>query len=121
MRHWNFLLKAIVFVLLPLTGYAAEHNSELPVLLIVEVPDGVGGNGISVRFTMEDLMALPAVNFETETIWDTGAQHFKGVPVTALMEHIGVTEGMLEASATDGYVVDIRTDYCRRRKGDHRL
>lgn len=107
MSRWNFLLKALVFAALPLAGYAAEHNSELPVLLVVEVPDGTGGDGITVQFTMKDLMALPAVSFETATLGIADAQQFKGVPVTELMEHVGVTEGTLEVSAIDDYAIEL--------------
>ena len=97
-----FLLRVVLVALLPATVFA-----DAPVLLEVEVADQSGGESLKLSFTMEDLQALPVVSFDTETIWFTGSQHFTGVPLAALMQQAGVTEGLLEVSGSDDFMRQI--------------
>jgi len=76
------------------------------VLLVVEVPKKMDGSSTQIQFTLADLSKMPMVDFETETIWFTGSQKFAGVPLEALMQEIGVTEGTLIVSAADGHSID---------------
>lgn len=96
------LLRVVLVSLLPTAIFAGA-----PVLLEVEVSDQFGGDSFKLSFTMEDLQALPAVSFETETIWFTGSQHFTGVPLAALMQQVGVTDGVLEVSGSDDFTRQI--------------
>jgi len=58
-------------------------------------------------FDMAELMALPAQNFETETIWTEGVQEFEGVSLLALLEHVGSTGSAIRAVALNDYAVSI--------------
>ena len=53
------------------------------------------------------LEALPAETFETSTIWTDGTQTFTGVPLSALMEELGIEAGTLTATAINDYAVEI--------------
>lgn len=101
------VLRVMVFALTPAIVFAGTSNLETPVLLVIEVPDQVGGDGLIVQFTMDDLQALPAVSFETETIWFTGSQRFTGVPLAAVMQQVGITDGTIEASGSDDFIIDL--------------
>ncbi|GGX59709.1 oxidoreductase [Tateyamaria omphalii] len=58
-------------------------------------------------FDMDGLKALPAESFETETIWTDGPQRFEGVPLFALLEHVGADGGTIRAVALNDYAVSI--------------
>lgn len=60
-------------------------------------------------FTMEDLRAMPAAGFETTTIWTEGVQTFEGVALDVLLEHVGASDGKIEAIALNDYAVSIPT------------
>lgn len=107
MAIFVLLLRVMICVLTPAIVFAGTRNLEAPVLLVVEVPDQVGGDGLTVQFTIDDLQALPAVSFETETIWFTGSQRFTGVPLAALMQQVGITEGTIEASGSDDSIIEL--------------
>tara|TARA_R110002124_G_scaffold154005_7_gene321030 strand:+ start:761 stop:1237 length:477 start_codon:yes stop_codon:yes gene_type:complete len=59
------------------------------------------------EFSLEELQALPTTSFETTTIWTEGSQTFEGVSLAALLDHLEVTEGMIEATAINDYSVAI--------------
>ncbi len=106
MTVFTFLLRVVIFALTPAIVFAGTRSLEAPVLLVVEVPE-IGGDGLTVQFTMDDLQALPAVSFETETIWFTGTQRFTGVPLAAVMQQVGITEGTIEASGSDDFTIEL--------------
>lgn len=60
-------------------------------------------------FSLEALRAMPVVSFETTTIWTEGSQMFEGVPLVALLDHVGAAEGTLRAIALNDYAVTIPT------------
>ncbi|OUS37569.1 hypothetical protein A9Q94_05725 [Rhodobacterales bacterium 56_14_T64] len=107
MTVFVLLLRVMVFAMTPAIVFAGTSNLETPVLLVVEVPDQDGGDGLIAQFTMDDLQALPAVSFETETIWFTGSQRFTGVPLAAVMQQVGITEGTIEASGSDDFSIEL--------------
>jgi hypothetical protein len=51
--------------------------------------------------------AMPAVTFETSTIWTEGRQRFTGVPLQEFLSILGATNGTLKAMAINDYVVEI--------------
>lgn len=64
----------------------------------------------SAVFDMELLTAMPAVSFETKTLWTEGVKVFKGVPLAAVLEKLGVQEGTIRAFAINDYMVEIPVD-----------
>ncbi|MDO6587799.1 molybdopterin-dependent oxidoreductase [Salipiger sp. 1_MG-2023] len=67
-------------------------------------------NDVTRSFTLEELQALPVERFETITIWTEGPQSFEGVPLAAMLDDLGVTEGTVSAQAINDYAVDIPID-----------
>ncbi len=65
--------------------------------------------GEAWTFDMEDLRALPSVEFDTGTIWTEGTQTFKGVPLAVLLNHVGAAQGTVRAVALNDYAVPIPT------------
>lgn len=59
------------------------------------------------EFDMSALKALPSASFVTTTTWTEGDQRFEGVPLIALMEHVGGTGSSLRAVALNDYAVSI--------------
>lgn len=70
-------------------------------VLTVVMPDRVR------TFTLEDLRALESVTFTTTTIWTEGEQTFTGVPLSTLLQELGLVDGMIEALAINDYSVNI--------------
>lgn len=58
-------------------------------------------------FDLDMLKGLGEVTFETSTPWTEGKQSFTGVPLHALLQTVGVTEGTLTAKAINDYAVEI--------------
>lgn len=54
-------------------------------------------------FDRDMLRAIGEVTIETSTIWTEGRQVFTGVPLAALLDALGVTEGILRATAVNDY------------------
>ncbi len=63
-----------------------------------------------VRMTVEDLKKLPHAGFETSTIWTEGLQTFEGVWLKDLIRHLDVSEGTLELSALNEYLIEIEVE-----------
>lgn len=63
--------------------------------------------GSTVEYSLADLRALPAVSFETRTIWTSGRQQFTGVSLAELVALAGVREGWIHAHAMNDYAVEI--------------
>ncbi|SFQ69687.1 hypothetical protein SAMN05421853_1257 [Roseivivax halotolerans] len=64
-------------------------------------------DGNVARFDMEMLEAMEQVSFETTTLWTEGTSAFTGVPLAALLDRLGVTEGTIRASAINDYSIEI--------------
>lgn len=58
-------------------------------------------------FDLDMLKAIGEVTFKTSTPWTEGEQTFTGVPLNALLQTVGVTEGTLTAKAINDYAVEI--------------
>ena len=104
MIRWISLLCAFSLLLWPVAAPVAQAASDGPVLLTVEIK---GDEARTLTFTRSDLAALGEISFETETIWTSGVQTFSGVSLQALAEHLGLTEGVLEARAINDYMVEV--------------
>lgn len=95
-----------------LPALAADPGTALPaptgevVLTVTGKIARTNGDG-AASFDMEMLKALPAVSFETETIWTKGSQSFVGVELKTLVEELGIEGEILGASAINDYRVDI--------------
>lgn len=61
----------------------------------------------SAVFDLAMLKAIGEVTFRTSTPWTEGEQSFTGVPLDALLQTIGVTEGTLTARAINDYAIEI--------------
>lgn len=68
-------------------------------LLTIELESGTR------HYDMAALKALPVQEFTTSTPWTHGPQHFAGVPVSALLEDAGITDGAFHAVALNEYAV----------------
>ncbi|WP_342777524.1 oxidoreductase [Rubellimicrobium roseum] len=53
------------------------------------------------------LEALGAETIETSTVWTDGVHAYTGVPLDTLLDHLGVEEGALYATALNDYAVEI--------------
>ena len=54
-----------------------------------------------------DLSKLTVTSFDTSTIWTDGIHTFTGLSVKTLIDLIGVTNGMLRATAINNYAIEI--------------
>ncbi|MGZ3217119.1 putative pterin-binding protein [Paracoccus sp. T5] len=87
-------------------GFAATAlpaASEEPILT-VEGPQG------TASYDLEALKEMEAVTFTTSTIWTDGPHEYTGVPLRDLLEHAGITEGSVQATAINDYAVEIPLD-----------
>lgn len=70
--------------------------------LCVTLPDG------SMQgYSSEELRQMPAVEFETSTIWTEGVTTFTGVALNTLLDELGIDSGTLKAVAANDYAVQI--------------
>ena len=90
------LFAACVFMALSSIASQAEE-----VLLTVK------GLDQPLAFDREALLEMEQVTFSTETIWTEGVQQFTGVSLHAFLGSLGVTEGMIKATAINDYSVDV--------------
>ncbi len=103
-------LAAILFALSMTASLSAQEALPAPegeVLLTLSGEIAVtNGDGVA-RFDRAMLEAMPAVTVSTSTIWTEGVQEFTGVPLADLLARVGVTEGVLSATAINDYAVEI--------------
>jgi hypothetical protein len=57
--------------------------------------------------SLEEVFALPAVEFQTTTIWTEGVQRFRGVWLSDLITYLEISEGNLDFSALNEYLIEI--------------
>lgn len=70
-------------------------------ILTLEGPEG------STSFDLEALKAMEPVTFTTSTIWTDAPHEYTGVSLLDLLEHAGITEGSVQATAINDYAVEI--------------
>lgn len=59
------------------------------------------------RFTDEDLLALPQVEFTTTTIWTDGPITFSGPSLASVLEEVGAGDADVSMVAVNDYKVDM--------------
>ncbi|TNJ44093.1 oxidoreductase [Phaeobacter sp. B1627] len=65
-------------------------------------------NGDDVHeFSIPQLRDIEERAVDTTTIWSDGVQEFVGVSLNELLDHAGVSSGVLEAAAVNDYAVEI--------------
>lgn len=78
-------------VLLTVSGQIAAANT----------PEG------TARFDLAMLESLGIQLIRTTTIWTDGPQVFAGVPLHAVLDRLGVTEGVLDVRAINDYATEV--------------
>ena len=108
----NTVISRVAFAVatfLPVTGFSAELAAPTgPVLLTISgaIENSNSENG-SASFDLEMLRALGSETIETSTIWTEGDQSFEGVSLSVLMDAVGATGDVLQATAINDYAVEI--------------
>lgn len=105
-RHMFAPLVCAIFVTAP----ALAEDLPAPtgeVVLTVTGKIGVTNQDATAAFDLDMLKAIGEVTFETSTPWTEGVHSFTGVPLDALLQSVGVTEGTLTAKAINDYAVEI--------------
>lgn len=64
-------------------------------------------SGAFRSFDLAALSALPVDTIRTTTVWTSGLQEFRGVRLSALLDHLGILEGKLTLTALNGYLTEI--------------
>lgn len=100
-RHILALAAALLGSFLLVTGAAAADD-------ILTVHDARSDR--SVTFTDADLMALPQVSFETETIWTEGEVAFSGPSLKSVLEHAEMVFRNVELYAINDYNVVLQAE-----------
>jgi hypothetical protein len=101
------VLVAAMLVVAPGARGGALKAPSAEVLLTVTGDIAVTNDGDAAVFDLPMLRAIATRSFTTTTIWTDGEQRFKGVPLEALLDRLGVTAGRLKARALNDYAVDI--------------
>lgn len=108
-----FLRKILFALPLALAAtVASAQTTELslpegPIVLTVSGDIAVTNADDTAIFDVAMLEQIGLESFETETIWTEGLQQFEGVPLDALMDALGVTQGTLTATALNDYSVEL--------------
>lgn len=106
MHRITILIAFLFGVVAALPAWAnASDSSDFRLEVVFVETDG---NPQSVRHvTLEEVMALPSAEFQTTTIWTEGIQTFRGVWLSELLTYLSITEGTLDFSALNEYLVEI--------------
>ncbi|MGH1356513.1 MAG: molybdopterin-dependent oxidoreductase [Thalassovita sp.] len=59
------------------------------------------------QVSLDEVLELPASEFQTTTIWTEGVQSFRGVWLSDLIAYLEITEGNLDFSALNEYLIEI--------------
>ena len=78
-----------------------------PGMSAAEILLKVTGAGQDRAFDLQSLMEMEKTEFTTTTIWTEGVQTFSGVSLEDFLSEVGVSEGVLEATAVNDYSVRI--------------
>lgn len=90
-------------ILLAVVPSLAWAQSE-PIILTI---DGAIAGGVPVELTRTQLEAIGAASITTATPWHEGTPQFEGVPMSALLEHVGATGEMADVVALNDYRTSI--------------
>ena len=101
------LLCAALLAMAPTVKAGDLPAPEGEVLLTVTGAPGATNAGEEARFDRAMLEALGTRTIRTTTPWTDGAQSFRGTPLAALLERLGIEDGELMATAVNDYSVTI--------------
>ena len=105
--HFKKLILALVTALTATFAFAGSSAAEA--LLTVA---GIGDSPVEIdRAEFED---MEAKTFTTTTIWTEGDITFTGVPLAALLDELGVDDGVLLASAVNDYSIEFPVEEARK-------
>lgn len=76
------------------------------VLLTVDGAIDFANSPEGLQFDLAMLDALENIEFETTTVWTDGPQVFRGVPISVLLEAVGVSSGTMIATALNEYQIE---------------
>lgn len=113
-RHLT-LLGLCAALLLPLTRPAVAAADQAPLRMpsgeIVLRLEGVAAQMQNLRgkaaFDLKMLQDIAIDSFTTRTPWAPEPQTFRGIPLIALLDRVGITEGELIARASNDYRIAI--------------
>lgn len=76
--------------------------------VVLRVTQGAEGESVDLAaFDMAMLQNMPKYTFETNTMWTEGPQVFEGVELKTFLDALGVTSGILAATAINDYRIEI--------------
>ena len=93
----------IIFTAVLLSPANADDVVAIKTDIILTVSSGMD----VLTLDRSDLSKLTVTSFDTSTIWTDGIHTFTGVSVKTLIDLIGVTNGMLRATAINNYAIEI--------------
>ncbi|SHK81334.1 hypothetical protein SAMN05444414_101336 [Roseovarius marisflavi] len=106
MRLFLSGLAAVCIGLIAVQNFAFAGEKS-PVILTISVPQAQDGDPHQITLSEQDLRALPAMTYQTTTIWTSGEQRFTGVPLLVLIEHFGIEAKDLELKAVNDYAITL--------------
>lgn len=74
---------------------------------VLKVVDPAQPNEAPVLLTMAALEAIETQSFHTSTIWTDGVHEFRGVSLTALLDHLDLSAEALIATAINDYAIPL--------------
>ena len=96
-------LAAIITICFALPPISANASDDKVILTI----DGAIAGELPRDFTLEQLEALGMKTVETKTPWHDGVVKFEGVPLAALMAHVGASGETAYVAALNNYGTEI--------------
>lgn len=70
---------------------------------VILTVDGEIAGGVPIDFTSAELEAIGSATIATSTPWHDGKPAFEGVPMSALLAHVGATGEVAEVLALNNY------------------
>ena len=99
MNSFAICFSAALLISAVTTASVAVAQSDTVILTI----DGQIAGGVPLDFTSAQLEAIGAASVVTSTPWHDGTPTFEGVPMAALLEHVGATGEVIEVLALNNY------------------
>lgn len=108
--RWLTKVAALLIGLLGTAGFGLAETLPEPtgdIVLVVTGDIATTNRGDEAVFDLDMLMSMPREDIQTATPWTEGRPVFSGVPLSALLDRLGVSEGALQAFALNDYSVTI--------------
>ncbi|MCF4098364.1 oxidoreductase [Maritalea mediterranea] len=99
----NFICAAVTVISIGLCFTSANADDGRVVLTI----DGEIAGSTPRNFTLEQLEAIGMETIKTATPWHEGEQTFEGVPLAALMQHVGANGDIAYVLALNNYSTEV--------------